>query len=138
MSTVPGVGSVTYRVERAPLTCAAAAPSDFAQVGADIVDLLTYSDTPAPSDGRYCYFVQADDGVLPANSNQLDVRVDNTAPVVTGVTHTGGDGCSLFTLSPVVDASAVYRLTANGTPSRRPFRSPFPLAGLSVVPVSVS
>ena len=101
---------MTYRVERAPLTCATVTAGDFVQVGGDIVDGFSYSDTAALADGPYCYYVQADDLVAPANSNQLDVTVDKTAPVVTGVTHTGGDGCTAaFTVTnaTVTDASVV-------------------------------
>ena len=115
----------------------------FCASGRDLPDTTrSYSDTTAAAslpDGPYCYFVQADDGVLPANSNMLDMTVDKTPPIVTAVTQTGGDGCTAaFTLtSATVTDNSVVALTANGTPFSP--GAPYVVPGnpYDIVPVSV-
>jgi hypothetical protein len=139
-STMPGITSVTYQVMRAPLVCASATPGDFAQVGGDIVDgPLSFTDSSALTDGAYCYYIHAVELMLPADSNQLDMTVDKTPPVVTAVTRTGGDGCTTaFTLtSATVTDASVVALTANGTPFSPGLPYVVPGNPYDVVPVSV-
>ena len=142
-SAMPGVLSVSYQVERAPLPCASANAGDFVAIGSPIVDGFTYSDTdPTLTDGPHCYYVHADDSpvpLAPADSNQVDVTVDKTPPVVTAVTQTGGDGCTAaFTLTTAtVTDNSLVALTANGTPFSP--GAPYVVPGnpYDIVPVSV-
>jgi hypothetical protein len=102
-----------------------AAPSGSA-VNTTPVDLpgtaTTASDTPP--EGTYCYYVEATDATpTTTDSSPVLVTYDITPPVIASVTTTGGDGCSPFTVSPVVnaDTSGVASYAADGVPVTLPF-----------------
>lgn len=82
----------------------------------------TASDTPP--EGTYCYYVEAQDAPLTTtDSGPVLVSYDVTPPVIASVTTTGGDGCSPFTVTPVVNAdpSGVASYAADGVPVTLPF-----------------
>ncbi|MDP9258886.1 MAG: hypothetical protein M3Q31_20380 [Actinomycetota bacterium] len=111
---LPILLSATYQVSRAPVSCATANPSDFQTVGPLQTDAFSYGD-PRPADGAYCYFVQADDGSGPANSNMVDVTVDATPPVVIAPPAVG-IGCSQLTVSATATDSSPVTMTVNDAP----------------------
>ena len=123
-------GGLIYHVFRADQDCATALPGDFSTpIGGDVPPGIgTYTDNTVVTQGRYCYFVQADDGLATADSIHLAFLFDTTAPSAPAVTQTGGNGCSAFTLTgasstdnlgPVtytVDPGLAFPQTPAGTP----------------------
>jgi hypothetical protein len=140
-SEVPG--ALFYHVFRADASCESnpGAGAFSTPVGGDFVSgsgTYSYTDnTPSLAEGRYCYFVQADDLVTQADSTPpASVLYDKTAPIISAVSQTGGNGCSLFTLTGATATDNFGPITtlADGQPF--PFS---PLGdGVEFDPVSVN
>src|SRR5689334_22741643 len=67
VSPLPGIDPVTYRVYRSTLigpSCPVV-PTGFAELSGPMVDTFTYDDVliSASDQGKYCYYVHADDGL---------------------------------------------------------------------------
>jgi chitodextrinase len=128
-----GVDEVSYHVFRGDAACAGTADVS----GALPLDTVTYDDAP-PGDGTYCYFIRAD-GLIPldtADSSPVVITYDTTPPVITGVTQTGGDGCSLFTLTGVAATDNLLPMTFVADTQPLPYTPPgnvYDVVNLTVV-----
>jgi hypothetical protein len=86
---------VTYDVFRGSPDCSSATDISGPIDGLASTSPFSYTDNAALPEDTYCYFVQATDALLGTlDSSQVRVTYDKTAPVITGVTTTGGDGCT--------------------------------------------
>jgi hypothetical protein len=105
----------TYAVFRSGPTgsaCPTQPPGGAAEPLPPALGVLSFSD-PVGVDGRYCYWVEADDGLGAADSDPIDVTLDTTPPVIT-VTKVGGTGCVPFTVSATAADNLPLTMSANG------------------------
>jgi hypothetical protein len=131
--TVLGVPPTTYAVFRTGPTssaCPTQPPGSAAEPMPPTLGALSFTD-PVGVDGRYCYWVEADDGLGVGDSTPIDVTLDTTPPVIT-VTTVGGSGCVPFTVSATAADNLPVTMTVNGglytpgtviTPAGAPFAS---------------
>lgn len=111
--------ALTYQVMRGTGNCSNAQPVSGGLVAAPA---LAYTDSESLTEDVYCYVVQAQGLTVPLTNDSLPVPMtfDVTAPVITGVTETGTDGCTpgapfTITAASATDASPVA-FAVNGTP----------------------
>jgi hypothetical protein len=140
--------SITYRVFRSDAggaACPATRPGAATDVSNDIVvtgdpvgGAVTYPD-PVSVQGAYCYYVQADDAVTPADSDPATVTYDTTPPsiAVDMVEPGSGGGCTApFRFSATASDSSPTTMTFNGasyTPGTIEVPDPLTYAAYSFV-----